>query len=663
MKNSVFIWLQHTALWRIWLLLVLLSVLLSEAICSLMALLLKGAIPADYLITGLVISAVVAPLLVWMVTYFLDHLQHLQAYNTQLSKILAERKQAEQELLISSVAFDSHESMLITDDLCKIMRVNKTFTEITGYTTAEVLGKTPGIMDSDLHPAEFYAEIKNTAQHKGTWQGEVYDRRKNGEIYPTFLTVTSVKTEQGIISHYIVAHIDNSKNKAAAEKIERLAFYDPLTNLPNRRLLQDRLKQALVSSHRTNRKGALLFIDMDNFKTLNDSHGHDMGDLLLQQVAERLNGCIRENDTVARLGGDEFVVMLEELSEHTLDAASQAETIGHKILTLLNQAFQLNNYHYICTPSIGATLFYEAEQTLDTVLKQADIAMYQAKASGRNRLCFFDPQMQINLCNRVKLEDDLNLALTEQQFMLYFQPQVDQNYNILGAEALIRWQHPQHGFINPQDFIPLAEETSLILKIGQWVLETACAQIKAWEQSEHTRHLHLSINVSARQFQQPDFEQTVIRVMTGTGINPQRLKLELIEALVLQDHGNIARKMQTLRETGVKFAMDDFGTGHSSLASIKRLPIDQLKIDRSFVHDISIDKDDEAIVETIILMAKKLGLAVIAEGVETKEQLAFLELHNCKNFQGYLFGKPLPLAEFEGVLAHPLHSWTEIGLS
>lgn len=357
MKIKVFIWLQNTALWRVWLILVLISVLLSEAICSLMGQLLKGEIPADYLLTGLVTSSVVAPILVWMVTFFLDHLGHLQANNQHLSSIIEEREQVERELLIAAVAFDSHESMLITDDQCKILRVNKAFTEIAGYTSEEVVGSLPSILDSDLHPAEFYADIKHAARSSGTWQGEVYDRRKNGEIYPTFLTITSVKTNQGVITHYVVAHIDNSKNKAAAEKIERLAFYDPLTNLPNRRLLQDRLKLALISSQRKNRKGALLFIDMDNFKTLNDSHGHDMGDLLLQQVAERLNSCIRENDTVARLGGDEFVVMLEDLSEHALEAATQAETIGHKILTILNQAYQLDTYQYFSTPSIGVTLF------------------------------------------------------------------------------------------------------------------------------------------------------------------------------------------------------------------------------------------------------------------------------------------------------------------
>ncbi|MGD0960313.1 MAG: EAL domain-containing protein [Methylomonas sp.] len=780
MKINIFLWLQKTALSRVWLLLVLISVLLSEAICSLMALLLKGEIPVDYLLTGLVTSGVVAPILVWMVTFFLDHLGHLQANNEHLSAIIAERKQAEialqesksllaltlssaelatwdwdvttgrfifndrwaelrgyrleeiepkidswekgifaedlpevkkslaeyfdgdsplytadyrvctktgawhwvinrgaiiqrdqagrplrmigveiditerkqaeKELLIASVAFDSHESMMITDVNCKILRVNKAYTEITGYSSEEVVGRIPSILQSDLHPAEFYAEIKNTASFNGTCQGEVFDRRKNGEIYPTFLTVTAVKTDQGAITHYVAAHIDNSKNKAAAEKIERLAFYDPLTNLPNRRLLLDRLKSALASSHRSGRKGGLLFIDIDNFKTLNDSLGHDMGDLMLQQVAERLNACIRENDTIARLGGDEFVVMLEDLSEHTFEAATLVESIGNKILIVINQPYLLGAYQYYSTPSIGAALFYENEQTIDIVLKQADIAMYQAKALGRNRLCFFDPQMQVSISARVELEADLILATQNNQFILYFQPQVDHNRTIVGAEVLIRWEHPQRGLVSPGYFIPLAEETGLILKIGQWVLESACAQIKAWDSCEHTRHLHLAVNVSARQFQQADFEERLVRVLHNEGVNPNLIKLELTESLVLEDIGNTINKMKKLREIGVKFSMDDFGTGYSSLSSIKKLPLDQLKIDQSFVRDISIDVDDEAIVQTIIIMANKLGMEVIAEGVETEEQLVFLEMHGCKNFQGYLFGKPLPLAEFEQVL-------------
>ncbi len=445
---------------------------------------------------------------------------------------------------------------------------------------------------------------------------------------------------------------DISVSKAAADEIERLAFYDPLTGLPNRRLLWDRLKLALASSHRSARKGALLFIDMDNFKVLNDTLGHDKGDLLLKQVAQRLESCMREGDTVARLGGDEFVVMLEDLSEHALDAAAQTEMIGNKILTALNQPYQLAMHECHSTPSIGATLFNSHEQSIDELLKQADIAMYQAKSSGRNTLRFFDPQMQASISARVALEADLRLALAENQFKLYYQPQVCHNRQVIGAEVLIRWQHPLRGLVSPEYFIPLAEETGLILHIGQWVLETACAQIKIWEGSVHNRHLQLAVNVSARQFRQVNFVEEVTHALQRNAINPDRLKLELTESLVLDDIHDSVRKMNALREVGVHFSMDDFGTGYSSLAYLTQLPLDQLKIDRSFIHNIGLKTTDAVIVQTIIGMANNLGMEVIAEGVETEAQRIFLEQHGCQVCQGYLFSQPIPIEQFESIQKH-----------
>jgi len=429
-----------------------------------------------------------------------------------------------------------------------------------------------------------------------------------------------------------------------------LAFYDALTGLPNRRLLQDRLKSALASSHRSGRQGALLFIDMDNFKTLNDTLGHDMGDILLKLVAKRLESCVRECDTVARLGGDEFVVMLEDLSEEPLETATQTEMVCNKVLITLNQSYQLDTHEYRSTSSIGATLFDGYEKSIDELLKQADIAMYQAKSSGRNALRFFDPQMQATISARVALEDDLRLAVEENQFILYYQPQVTHNRQIMGAEVLIRWQHPLRGLVSPADFIPLAEETHLILSIGQWVLNMACAQIKIWEGSEHTRHLQLAVNVSSRQFYQADFVAQVNQILHQNAINPNKLKLELTESLVLNDIDDTIFKMHALRKIGVRFSMDDFGTGYSSLSSLKQLPLDQLKIDQSFVRDISIDLDDATIVETIIAMANKLSMEVIAEGVETETQRVFLEQHGCLFFQGYLFSKPVQLEQFELLL-------------
>jgi diguanylate cyclase (GGDEF)-like protein/PAS domain S-box-containing protein len=575
---------------------------------------------------------------------------HLIEQSARLASLAIERKQAEIDLRIAAIAFESQEGMLVTDIKHNILRVNSAFTSITGYTAEDVVGKNPRILQSGQHDANFFAAMWKNINTTGAWQGEIWNRRKSGEVFPEHLTITAVKDQNSIISNYVATLTDITLRKEAVDKIERLAFYDPLTGLPNRRLLQDRLKPALVSSNRSGRQGALLFIDMDNFKNLNDTLGHDMGDLLLQQVAQRLESCVREGDTVARLGGDEFVVMLKELSEQTLDSATQTEIIGNKILAILNQPYQLDTHEYHSTPSIGVTLFNGQEQSSEELLKQADIAMYQAKTSGRNALRFFDPKMQATITARVALEVDLRLALKEQQFILYYQPQVNHSGKIIGAEVLIRWQHPLRGLVSPAEFIPLAEETRLILPIGDWVLKTACAQLKIWEGNEHTRSLQLAVNVSARQFHQSDFVAQVSHILNIDCINPRMLKLELTETLVLDDIDDTIFKMNALRKIGVRFSMDDFGTGYSSLSSLKKLPLDQLKIDQSFVRDISIDLDDAIIVETIIAMANKLGMEVIAEGVETEVQRAFLARHDCRLFQGYLFSKPVPIEQFELLL-------------
>jgi diguanylate cyclase (GGDEF)-like protein/PAS domain S-box-containing protein len=540
--------------------------------------------------------------------------------------------------------------MMITDNNNIILRVNSAFASITGYTANEVIGKNPSILQSGQQDASFYAAMWESINNSGSWQGEIWNKRKDEVIYPEHLAITAVKSKDGNITNYVATLTDITLTKAAIAEIERLAFYDPLTGLPNRRLLLERLKPALASSHRSGQKGALLFIDIDNFKTLNDTLGHDMGDLLLQEVAHRLEPCVREGDTVARLGGDEFVVMLGDLSDEANEAAAQTELIGNKILATLNQPYLLATHIYHNTPSIGATLFNGHDQSSDELLKQADIAMYQAKASGRNALRFFDPKMQATINARVKMEADLRQALLENQFKLYYQPQVHHNHHIIGAEVLIRWQHPLRGLVSPLEFIPLAEETHLIVPIGQWVLNMACAQIKIWEASEHTQHLQLAVNVSSRQFYQVDFVEQVSQIMSQHAINPNRLKLELTESLVLDDIDDTICKMNALRNIGVRFSMDDFGTGYSSLSSLKKLPLDQLKIDQSFVRDIAIDQDDTIIVETIIAMANKLKIEVIAEGVETEAQRAFLERHDCQLFQGYLFSKPVPIEQFELLL-------------
>ncbi|OIR04504.1 cyclic di-GMP phosphodiesterase Gmr [mine drainage metagenome] len=555
-----------------------------------------------------------------------------------------------EQLRIASVVFDSQEGMLVTDANQRILRVNRAFTKITGYTSEEVLGENPRILSSGRQDASFYAEMWRKIQRTDGWGGEIWNRRKSGEIYPEYLTITAVRDASGTITNYVATLTDITLSQAAAEEVQYLAFYDQLTKLPNRRLLVDRLGQALAASARSGRDGAVLFIDLDNFKVLNDTLGHDVGDLLLQKVARRLESCVRVGDTVARLGGDEFVVVLEELSTQHFEAAAQVEAIGEKILAMLNEPYQLASHTYNSTPSIGAALFNNHKHSIEELMKQADIAMYQAKKSGRNALRFFDPIMQDAINVRVDIERDLRNALELQQLQLYYQAQVDSAGRPLGAEALIRWIHPERGMISPLSFIPLAEESDLILSIGQWVLEAACAQLNLWQQSALTSALTLSVNVSAKQFRRVDFVAQMQSIVTRYHINPMLLKLELTESMLVDNIDNIVVSMNALKELGIKFELDDFGTGYSSLQYLKILPLDKLKIDRSFVRDIANDSSDRAIVLTIITMAHSLGLSVIAEGVETKEQLQFLMHKGCEHFQGYLFSKPVPIEQFEAML-------------
>ncbi len=448
----------------------------------------------------------------------------------------------------------------------------------------------------------------------------------------------------------VITYHDVTALRQASAEIESLAFYDPLTNLPNRRLLMDRLQQAIAASVRSAQYGALLFLDLDHFKTLNDTQGHEVGDMLLRQVAQRLKTCVRREDTVARLGGDEFVVMLHELSANSDEAAAFARRVGEKILRKLNVPYTLGGISHHSTPSIGATLMGGTLESTVDVLKQADIAMYQVKSQGRNALCFFDPQMQIAISARAQLEGDLQQALTGRQFVLHYQPQFHLDGRIVGAEALIRWNHPQRGLIAPGAFISVAEESELIVPMGHWVLRTACEQLAAWNNDPRYRHVQLSVNVSARQFRQRDFVARVVEVLRETGARPHLLKLELTESLVLDNVDDTIAKMGMLKTKGVRFSVDDFGTGYSSLAYLTRLPLDQLKIDQSFVHNLGVRHTDDVIVQTIIGMARNLELDVIAEGVETQAQKDFLALHGCYLFQGYLMGRPTPVAALEALL-------------
>ena len=570
---------------------------------------------------------------------------------------VTERKQSDEQLRVAAVAFESQEGMMVTDADGTILRVNSAFEEVTGYSAAEVLGKKPSVLKSGRQGHDFYRQMWATIGLKGHWEGEIWNRKKSGEIYPEWLVITAVKDSRDRVTHYVSAFSDITTRKNAEAQIRNLAFYDPLTNLPNRRLLMDRVTQVLAASARSGRYGALMLIDLDHFKTLNDTLGHDVGDQLLVQVAQRLTASVREGDTVARLGGDEFVVMIHDLSTSPTTAAAQAEAVADKILATLNTTYFLTGIdagEYRNTPSIGISQFRGHEQPFDVLLKHADIALYQAKDAGRNTSCFYSAEMQAELNEKALMETGLRDALANGGFHLYYQPQVDRTHRIVAVEALLRWKPPGEKMVPPSRFIALAEETGLILQIGQWVLETACAQLAEWARYPDTSKLMLAINVSAKQFHQPRFVTMVRNALAETGANPALLKLELTETMVLTDVQDTVNKMHELRELGVTFALDDFGTGYSSLSYLKRLPLDQVKIDQSFVRNLATDVSDAAIVQTIISMSHTLGLQVIAEGVETADQLSFLEENDCRHFQGYLFGRPMLPEELAALLASPL---------
>jgi len=456
-----------------------------------------------------------------------------------------------------------------------------------------------------------------------------------------------IRNKEGEIVAGISILIDISEQKLAEEKINHLAYYDHLTDLPNRRLLFDRLEHALLSRSRHCREGALLIVDLDDFKSINDTRGHGVGDLLLTQVSQRLVSCVREGDTVARLGGDEFVIVLENLSNTAEEAAAQAKTIGAKVLATLNQIYRIASDTYHCSASIGITLFSDGPGTVEDLLKQADMAMYQAKKTGHNNVVFFDGQMQATVTARTEIESDLREAILKEQFVIYYQAQVDSLGQTIGVEALIRWQHPIRGLVPPNEFIPLAEETGLILPIGRWVLDAACTQLADWAKRHEFSPLTIAVNISAHQFHHKDFVDQVLDALMRKNVDPRRLKLELTESLLVHDLDDVIAKMNALKMQGVGFSLDDFGTGYSSLSYLKHLPLDQLKIDQSFVRDVIDDPSDAAIAQTIIALGQSLGLSVIAEGVETEAQKALLASQGCMTYQGYLFSKPLPLGDFE----------------
>ena len=561
------------------------------------------------------------------------------------------RKMRDQEFHLAATIFESHTAILITDNSGTILRINRSFTRITGYTADEVIGKNPRMLQSGHQSKEFYEKFWATIKETGKWEGEIWNKRKDGEIYPEFQTITAVKNGKGETTHYVATFQDITERKQTQALIEHQAFYDALTNLPNRRLMLDRLNQELSAARRHNFYGALLFLDLDHFKTLNDSMGHAVGDMLLQQVAERLTGSVRQEDTVARLGGDEFVVLLANLGDNETHAGNLANNIASKIHASLVEPYSLQGSTLNFTSSIGITLFPFVDESADDVLKHADSAMYRAKNMGRDSICFYKPSMQAEADRRLQIEKDLRVAIDNQEMALYYQPQFSHNGVVVGVEALLRWVHPRDGLTLPNEFIGLAEEVNLIQQLGDWVLETAIMQYMRWKNSGIFRSdEYVAVNVSPKQLQQDSFVNTVERLLRLHEMPSKSLKLELTESVLLHDLEDMTEKMLQLKELGVSFSMDDFGTGFSSLSYLKRLPFDQIKIDKTFVRDVSQSMNDAAIVETIIAMAEHLNLDVIAEGVETKEEVDFLNEKGCSSYQGFYFSTPLPASSLESFL-------------
>ncbi|WP_137822679.1 bifunctional diguanylate cyclase/phosphodiesterase [Pseudomonas sp. D(2018)] len=571
--------------------------------------------------------------------------REMEAHAAEREGYLARLRESEKQFRQQASLLDKAQDAIVVHDMDhRILYWNKSAERLYGLFKEEALGKSAQDLIYQGHAAVDVAT--HCLIETGDWSGEVTLRRRDGSTITFESHRTLVRDDNGRPQSVLSINTDITHRKAAEQEVRRLAFYDQLTGLANRRLLLDRLQHVLAGGARNLHTSAVILIDLDNFKALNDTLGHDRGDMLLQEVAHRLCGCIRESDTVARLGGDEFVVLLEGLNENPPDAAIQARAVCEKILNALNITYQMDGYEHHSTPSLGIALFQGQLNSVDDVMKRADLAMYRAKAAGRNTLRFFDPEMQAVATARARLEADLRQGLQGKELLLHFQPQVNIEGRIIGAEALMRWQHPERGLVLPAMFIPLAEETGLILPLGHWALQTACAQLVAWARHPETARLVVAVNVSARQFHHPDFVEEVLTVLRYTGADPKKLKLELTEGLLVEDMESTVAKMIELKEIGIGLSLDDFGTGYSSLSYLKSLPLDQLKIDQSFIRDVLVDPNDAAIACAIISLSQILGLSVIAEGVETEAQRAFLATHGCQTYQGNLFSRPLPAEQF-----------------
>jgi diguanylate cyclase (GGDEF)-like protein/PAS domain S-box-containing protein len=534
------------------------------------------------------------------------------------------------------------EGIMITDKVGVIQAVNPAFSAITGYSKKEAVGRTPRLLRSGKEAPERYQEMWQSLNTQGLWQGELWNRRKNGEDYPQWMTISALPNDDGGQSQYVALFIDISEQKEREACIEYQAYHDALTALPNRRLFQDRLEQALVQAERTVCSLAVLFVDLDRFKVINDSLGHDMGDQLLQAAAKRLNDIVRKEDTVARLGGDEFTVLLPRIERR-----QDVEKMLGKIISVFRRPFEIAGQILHISPSIGVALFPGDGETPERLMKNADSAMYCTKAAGRNGYRFYSQSMNAGAKRHLMLENDLHEALARNELVPFYQVQQDTQRGVIsGMEVLLRWRHPQHGAIMPSEFIGLAEENGLIIPIGSWVLEQACGQAKAWLDTGYG-DFTVAVNLSARQLQQPGLLKVVQHALDTTGLPAQHLELEITENLLLNDTERNIALLHRLHDLGVRLALDDFGTGYSSLSYLKKFPFDLLKIDQSFVHGLPDNQEDAALVDTIITMGHKLGMKVIAEGVETNGQLTFLRRLGCDLVQGYLISLPMPAAQVE----------------
>lgn len=563
-----------------------------------------------------------------------------------IGRDMTERKRAEENLhLMSRVFSNSGEAILIADANNRILAVNREFTRLTGYSEEEAIGKDPRFLSSGNTPREVYQEMWATLARNDYWQGELWDRRKSGEPYPKRLSISVVKDSAGQIVNYIGSFEDITDRKAAEDKIRHLAHHDPLTGLPNRFSLYERIEQGMAFARRFEKSLAVMLIDLDRFKQINDTLGHNAGDQLLVQVAKRLQRSVRDSDIVARLGGDEFVVVLSGITTQ----ADAAEIAG-KIVEHVAAPYSIAGNELRTSPSIGICLYPEDAAETSELIKNADIAMYHAKATGRCNYQFYTEQMRTDVAQRVTAEHELAIALEQGQFVLHYQPQVAlDSGKVIGVEALVRWQHPSRGLIYPGDFIALAEETRLIIPLGQWVLEQACQQLSQWH-AAGLGDLHMSVNLSALQFQDNNLPALIRQVVAQSGLSASHLQLEITESMAMRDPEENIVMMKALTDIGVKLVLDDFGTGYSSLAYLKLFPISTVKIDRSFVKDVDTDENDAAICEITMLLARKLGMQVVAEGVETDAQLGFMAGIGCQRIQGYLFSKPITAESIAGFI-------------